>query len=264
MLAPFWAQLKIGPLLRGESDSRLYYDLFHRNQSDIAGLQRLWVRLRATAAPEPEDLGAHSNLGSSSCVLITFSGLADYFRRLLGWESFLYEQLLAITWPRWKLLAGQPLKGPIAIHIRRGDFATPQSPEELRTRGSVRTPLTWFVETLTAVRRAVADQVPAYVVSDGTRDELAGILQLKNVDLVRTGSAIGDLLLLARAKVLIGSGGSSFSAWASFLGQMPTVTVPGQSLSWFKLSNSGRRYFGEFDPVNPEYRFLDQVKTALA
>jgi hypothetical protein len=203
------------------------------------------------------------NINCSKDTLIRFCGLADYFQRLAGREGFLYQQLHDITLPAWRRLAEQPLPGPIGIHIRRGDFATPRSPEELHTKGAVRTPLSWFRETLAAIRRAVGYRVGAYVVSDGSAKELAELLQLENVALVRTGSAIGDLLVLTRAKVLLGLGGSSFSAWASFMGQMPTVTVPGQSLTWFKLVNTRENYLGEFEPADPDQDFLRQVQIVL-
>ncbi len=65
-----------------------------------------------------------------------------------------------------------------------------------------------------------------------------------------TGSAIGDMLLLSRAEVFLASG-SSFSAWASFLGQMPTLTHPGLGLTrLFGLRTQGA-FLGEFDPANP-------------
>jgi hypothetical protein len=48
--------------------------------------------------------------------------------------------------------------------------------------------------------------------------------------------------------VLIGSGGSSFSAWASFLSRAATISHTGQSLQWFKLDGSGDQSVTELDP----------------
>jgi hypothetical protein len=57
---------------------------------------------------------------------------------------------------------------------------------------------------------------------------------VKRID---TGSAIGDLVILSKSKLLVGAGGSSFSAWGAFLGNTPVLTCEGQSLSWFGLTN---------------------------
>jgi hypothetical protein len=65
--------------------------------------------------------------------------------------------------------------------------------------------------------------------------------------------------LLARSQVLIGSGGSSFSAWASFLGEMPTVSHPGQSLLWFKARLRKGQFVGELDPAAPPDHLMRQL-----
>jgi hypothetical protein len=83
---------------------------------------------------------------------------------------------------------------------------------------------------------------------------------LENVRLHRPGCAASDLLVLSQTKVLLGSGGSSFSAWASFFGEIPTVTIPGQSLTWFKLQHKNGSFVGEFDPGHPNSSFLTQCE----
>jgi hypothetical protein len=126
-------------------------------------------------------------------------------------------------------------------------------------KGAIRTPLSWFSASVRAIRDMIGFPATAYVVSDGTPEDLHELLGLPNMILVRPGCAISDLLTLARCRVLIGSGGSSFSAWASFLGQMPTISHPGQSLGWFKLGASGDPYVGEFEPSSPPENFAKQV-----
>jgi hypothetical protein len=102
--------------------------------------------------------------------------------------------------------------------------------------------------------------MPAFVVSDGRDEELADLLGEPHVRRAGIGSAIGDILLLSRARVIIGSGGSSFSAWASFLGERPIVTIPGQSPAWFHLQHANGAYVGDFDPDAPSPAFLEQVR----
>jgi hypothetical protein len=173
---------------------------------------------------------------------------------------FLLDELRAVTRPRWLKAADSVRDIAIALHLRHGDFAIPSCPEDLVTKGGIRTPISWFIRSLKLIRDAIGFPAEAVIFSDGTDRDLAELLDCDNVRLVRTGSAISDLLALGRAKVLIGSGGSSFSAWASYLGQMPTITHPGQPLSWFKLSDE-RGILGEFDPSNPNAVFLDAVSS---
>jgi glycosyl transferase family 11 len=134
----------------------------------------------------------------------------------------------------------------VGIHVRRGDFVEARSEDDFIRRGGIRTPLDWFVQSIVAIRRMRGYAVPALVVSDAPDEALACLLQEEAVTRVDTGSAIGDLLVLSRAQLLIASGGSSFSAWAAFLGQMPTVSYPGQSLSWFKIVPLLGQYLGEW------------------
>jgi hypothetical protein len=153
---------------------------------------------------------------------------------------------------------------PIGINIRLGnDFKVAQTAADYYTRGFLKTPLDWFVRTLSLIRRNAGRAVEAVVVSDGDAKELAPVLSLGNVRFLRPGCAISDLLVLSNTRVFLGAGGSSFSAWASFLGGMPTVSVPGQSLSWFKIPPEGRAYIGAFDPDAPSADFLAQAREAL-
>jgi hypothetical protein len=99
------------------------------------------------------------------------------------------------------------------------------------------------------VRARLGASIPAVVTSDGGPDELRPLLDLDNVRQVATGSAIGDLLVLSRAVLLLASG-SSFSAWASYLGRMPTLSHPGQTLDrLFRLKGAAQQFIGEFDPA---------------
>lgn len=153
---------------------------------------------------------------------------------------------------------------PIAIHVRRrGDFYDAKSPEDYFTKGFMRMPIQWYIDCLRIIRQAVGYPVSAYVVSDDTAAALKELLEVPNVTLVRTGSAIGDMLLLARARVLITTGGSSFSVWAAFLGQMPAISYPGQRLAWWNLKARRGQFQGEFNPNMPPSQFLEQAKEML-
>jgi hypothetical protein len=102
--------------------------------------------------------------------------------------------------------------------------------------------------------------VGAVIVSDGKESELRELLDQEQVTLVRAGSAISDLLVLSNSKVLIASAGSSFSAWAAFLGQMPSIAHPSHSFDWFKLVNQHDYYVGGAEPTRLPEVFIRQVK----
>jgi hypothetical protein len=124
--------------------------------------------------------------------------------------------------------------------------------------------LSWFRRTLDVIRSRLGYVARAVIVSDGSPEDLRELLSMENTSLLRPGCAISDLLVLANAHVLLASGGSTFSAWASFLGRMPTLSLPGQSLTWFGLGGPDGPYVGAFDPECPELPALEAVDRALA
>jgi hypothetical protein len=183
---------------------------------------------------------------------------------LNGRDELLHQALWSVARPRWRRLVEALGEVQIGMSVRLGnDFRAARSPQDYYEKGAIKTPLEWYVETLRQVREAADYPARAVVTSDGTRKELQPLLDLGHVLFLRPGCAISDLLVLSRARVLIGAGGSSFSAWAAFLGQMPTVSHPGQSLAWFRLANRRGHYVGEFDPARPEPAFLEQAAERL-
>jgi hypothetical protein len=258
MVTPTWAQLKVGPLLRGEADGRTYHNLFRPAPGEVSGLHKAVVLVSAHRVPEPEPWRPIDGARKRPLVVV-FRGFEQGFRPLLGWHELLHRELLSITRLRWTRAVR--VGSPIGIHVRRGDFAPATSPEDFQRRGALRTPIDWFVQTLRQVRDA-AGPVPAFVVSDGPPADVAELLAEPAVELSRSGSAIADLLQLATARFVIGSGGSSFSAWAAFLAQAPVVAVPGGRLTWFGLSESP--LCAEYDPASPAPEVLAQAKATLS
>src|SRR5258708_5283640 len=258
MSSPRWAQLKVGPLVRGESDRRLYFDLFKPGTDEVRGIRRL--RLQLFSRREEEDARAAAN---GMTVVKVFAGEQERFQPLNGWDQFLHDELRSITKQRWLQSAEGSKDVPIGIHVRMGDFTPPESDAELELPQR-RVPLKWFADSLRVIREAVGYPVRAMLVSDGREGELGELLREEKVSLVRTGSAISDLLVLAKSKTLIASAGSSFGAWAAFLGQMPSIAHPQQSFDWFNLKNRHNYYVGGFDPTSPKQLFLDQVKRVFS
>lgn len=259
---PTWFQIRFGPILRGEKDKRFYHDLFCKPQGQIGGWRKLYLLSRLGRITEDEFLSNPQRFSFRKAIIV-FEGERDYFRPLQGWDQFLYKEIRSMTDQRWLRRVDEMPDIPIGIHVRRGDFCDPKSMEDFKNKGALKTPLTWFIESLNLIRNVVNSSVQAFVVSDGTDGELRELLALKNIVRMTTGSAIGDLLALSTAKIFLSSGGSSFSAWASFLGQMPTISHPGQPLAWFNLINRKGYYIGEFNPSSPSPFFINSVRDSL-
>ena len=194
-----------------------------------------------------------------------FQGDGNFFDDLRAERDFIKTSLISITNRRTLNKISKYKNFPIVLNIRRGkDFKDPQSELDFLNEGGIRTPLSWFKNTLTDIRMFSGKDYPALVVSDGTEDDLKELLMLSNITLAKTDKAIADLLLLSQAKVLLGSGGSSFSAWGSFLSKAITLTIPGQNLQWFKISNETNDHLVDvYDPREQKKEILEKIKVVL-
>jgi hypothetical protein len=210
-------------------------------------------RIAECAADDPTD----------GKVLVLFRGFEGFFAPLAGRQELLRRELRAVTRDRYLRMVDATDDVPIGICVRCGnDYAEPSSHEYRPLGSNEKTPLRWYVETLRLIREETGGSAPAFVVSDGTREMLRPLLDLENVTFVRPGAAISDLLILAKAKVLLAPGASSFAAWAAFLGEMPSATHPGQPLSVWRLPARGQ-FLAELDPSRPDRDFLRQAAAAV-
>jgi len=176
-------------------------------------------------------------------------------------STYLNDEIRKMTAKKWLNFVDGIGEIPIGINVRMGnDFVIPMEGKYIENTEAIRTSIAWFVDSLNLIRKILNKPVRAVVVSDGTEESLSELLCLENVYFLRPGCAISDLLALSKSKILIRSGGSSFSAWASFLGQMPTISPKGQSLSKFNLINDYGYHIGEFDPLEPDVEFIAQIK----
>jgi hypothetical protein len=234
---PFWPQFSLGPMLRRERDKRIYSSEFRSlyRMSDIIR-QRVYSWIGRISIDPPLDYPPNKN-----SQVYLFESYNRYFEGLAPFKSEIHERLLEVTLARWKNIVEQFGSIDIALHVRRGDF-----PANWKSSSK------WFSETLSSVQ-AVLDTTPRCVVfSDAAPDALTDLLSLPNTEYAFTGSAISDLLLMSRAKVLIGSCHSSFSAWACFLGGMPTLIDSAQPFEFFHLE----------PPEFPIYEFIPGQTTA--
>ena len=232
MLAPrWWWPPRVRPLLKelpppGEIAGHLYIRGVRALPEYVGGMRRALIET------------------TSRDEILVFRGEAGRLTELHGSESDLLAALQRIC------TVQRPLRTSyVGMHVRRGDFS-----------GSARTPLSWFVGALRALRRKLQKDVPALVVSDGRAAALAELLAEPHTELVRTGVPLADLLALSGARVLLASG-SSFSAWAAFLGGMPAVTESAHSLAWYGARS--RNFLGHFDPAQDNSEFLRAAAAAF-
>lgn len=266
MLAPaWWWPVRKGALFAGGISRRAYLrqgllvNVFQPRAGDVSGVKKQWILARAEVVPE----SAQSN-SESALVVREFRDEANQFADLRDHRALLLGAFRAMTRQPWLKLADAHRDVPIGVNIRRGrDFKDAATNADFQTQGALRTPLSWFIGMLRAAREHAGTQVPAIVVSDGTADDLAPILAEPNVQLLRPGCPASDILVLSSCRMLIASGGSSFSAWAAFLGAVPVFTIPGQSLAWFGTQHGGS-VVATCDPAAPGHEFLDVCKDLLA
>ena len=247
---PNWQHFRRGPLLRGGVKWRYYpgkiylFGNFTPNQNYVRGLHKQILLKSGRLFSEVDSL----HLGECNSIpsqILIFEGDRNQFLDFEGRCAELREALVSIASPR-VISELQVRLPPIALNIRRGkDFRDPISPHDFETTGGLRTPLEWFICSLQRIRKLLGGEIGAYIVSDGNEIDLKPVLDLPNTVHVKSTTALGDLLLLSRARLLIASGGSSFSAWGAFLSEGSAISIPGQNLTWFGLSAAR---VGVFDP----------------
>lgn len=251
MLAPVWSHVRRGPLARGGVRHRdfmrkiLLWNNFRPAHGEITGLRKAWLKRLPMVS---EDQALVEREGSQADQLIVFAGEGKRFSDIMGNEHLLYQALREVTRPKWLQVAEQYQVVPIAINVRRGkDFKDARSISDFENEAALRTPIEWYVFALNRLRAHLGRETKAFVVSDGTPADLAPLLSLNNVELVNSRSAISDLLILAKAQILLASGGSSFSAWAAFLSKAPTFLHSRHSFDWFAFSEESRKRIMHLD-----------------
>jgi hypothetical protein len=271
MLAPSWARLAIGPILRGGVDLRDYrgrfmlHGVFRPREDDVGAVLGVLRRARGRVVTEPEDLTSRFEVDPADGrpTIVRFEGYRRFFGPLVTSQVMLARELPRIVHPRHRVEVERLPDVPIALHVRCGpDF--PQAATSARLAAGEATPLSWFLAALRLVRRAAGRDVAAYVVSDGSTAQLRPLLAEPSVVHFRGRSAITDLLLLAKARVLLASGSSSFSAWGAFLGRMPAVSHPGQPLTEWRLASTRDQLLAELDPADPAPEVLARFREATS
>ncbi len=256
IVAPTWGKISIGPYLRGEKDKRYYGNLFC-NQDYISQINYLIASCRKkhlyhNPPIDKIDLSDFEPNELSFLSVFIFSNLphwSDYFGDIKEYQPIVKQKLLSIIRQSvFEAIFERP-EPEIGIHIRMGDFKTLKPNDNFSTLGSVRTPLSWFMKVIEATREIAGYNVPVTVFSDGHDHELEDLLKLPNISRATAASALSDMLTLSRSKLLITSSGSTFSSWASYLGQCPTIWHPAHfHVGVFPEDISQSLFEGGFNP----------------
>jgi hypothetical protein len=226
-IAPNWLRMRIGPYLRRERDKRNYFLLFSSGNA-ISGLRKRILLLTHPRIDERRLVGG----AAPTSGIIVFRSIPDNdiradFGALRGEADFLHAELLAMTRPRYR--PDRHHRPHAAVHVRLGDFAE-ATPEQLAAGiQNIRLPLSWYRDVVETLRRALGETLPICLYSDGSDAELGLLLSMPHVTRSTARAAISDMLSIADATVLVGSG-SGFSLWGSYLGQVPRISYPGQGL----------------------------------
>ena len=219
-----WRTLKFGTFLRKERDKRMYFDLF-TGKDGVSGFKKFYL------------------LNFSNQVKY-FSSIDKLFQPFKSEHKFIKKELFKLINPSHLLRVNNITKKSIAIHIRFGDFELSDDEFELR-KGSwnYRLPIKWYTSMIKNIR-SIDLNIPIYIYSDANESDLNDILSFSNCNLVYFGSSISDMVGLSQSNLLIASG-STFSMWASFLGQNHTIWFPGQMRQ--KLINKDCIFEGVLD-----------------
>jgi hypothetical protein len=244
LIWPTWRSFKPKNWRVNPYDHRLYADLFRPTARYLSGPGKPWVLATRRWVGEAEALASPPADGS----VVQFRGMGGKFAPFLGQLELVRGELLAMTRPEHLAAYRAPRRPPVGIHVRRGDFLRLGDPAAMECMDNTALPIEWYVAALRAVRARVGETIPARVFSDGTGEELAELLAEPAVEREENGSAISDLLALSRSRLLIASG-STFSMWASYLHQVPTLWHPGKLSQRVHLGAGGRE--SEWAPERP-------------
>lgn len=236
VIEPAWPSLKPRRLL-SLSGERAYVGLFRRGPGVVGGIEKATALLRPRHRidlSDPSPAVADDRLNEVMADVFAFGRLKDH-------RQTIRDHLLAMSTYRPSPDFAWGAGGYVAVHVRLGDFAAATDDEGAN---NTRLPMTWYSRMIEAARDLWPD-LPVRVVSDGSDAELAALLGPDVVPL-RTGSDVGDLLSLAGASALIASR-STFSTWATFLGDMPSIWPAGARGSEKPGSAATPMYFGGHD-----------------
>lgn len=217
-----WADLKIGPLLRGEKFKRYYFGYF-RSERPLQIFRLFYAYAVCTPIWEPKLQRLETSFTQKLYVFGQLPRYPDYFKDIREHRDLIRNALWDIC---SKGVLGDALQASpptVGIHVRRSDFREQAAGEEWESQPNVRTPNEYFIRNIELVRNIYGGKISITIYTDAHPDELRDFLTLGNVQISASGNALHDLILLSRARCLILSHGSTFGYWAAFLANAPVI-----------------------------------------
>lgn len=232
MVAPAWSHLRLAAMLRGDQDLRRYGLLVGPAPDELTGGARIAAlarllrgsRIIETGPAIAQEIAGSGEVSGQVAPLRPAPlriVMGDYtFDGLVAHRDAVRARLLQISrrahdapdWGRQRYAA---------VHVRLGDFLVATEAREHRDGFNRRIGFHWYRGVIEALRRRYP-ALPIRIYSDGTDAELAPLLDIPDVSVRREGDALADLLGLAGASLLVGSN-STFSRWAAYFGNMPSI-----------------------------------------
>jgi len=248
-----WTWPKIGPLLRSERSVRMYGQYIR---------SRKWACLLALAAgaftgrlviePDVAPLPSTSVRESRTYVFTDISSWRDYFGDIRNHRDFIRSRLLAMIRDQYKKELDALRPPVVAVHVRRGDFRSLRVGEDFAHVGGVRTADQYFADLIKQIRHVSGWDLPVTVFSDGTDDEVAFLTRMSGVTRSPAFSDVVDLLLMARARIIITSAGSTFGEWAAFLSEAAVLRHPGHIHAPIRPTQYTDLYYEGPAPARPK------------
>jgi hypothetical protein len=223
LIWPTWPSIKLGPIIRREPDKRFYGDLFQNNCGAISGLQK-GIKLITT---RHESEAAIENSCLKDGTTIIFEGLEGCFEPIMNDYELVRDNLIKNLRKKNRASLDYDFSNSIGVHIRLGDFSRVTETEVRAGRHDSSLPIEWYVTVIQQILQYAGEDKKVYIFSDGTDQELAPVLELKQTQRITFGTSIADIMALSRVPLFVASG-SSFSLWARYLGRMSCICYTNQ------------------------------------
>jgi hypothetical protein len=205
-----WFDFKVGTFLRQEKRKRLYWGFFKRSIFDFSFFYKV-LFYRKEYNP--------TTLTEKSKVVYIFNKLPEFPNYFLGINNsreLIREHFYKLVAEKHLTAISSSILPLIAVHVRRSDFVKNED-LEIGSVCNLQTPLEYFKEKIFEIRGKLNSNIEVTIFTDGNIDEVSELLLIENVRLSDDNLDIIDLLLMANAKYLIISPGSTFSLWAQFI-----------------------------------------------
>ncbi len=243
---------KIGPYIRGERSKRKYAGYFRFQKSLIgewADRVRVWTLKKKGAIvyePALQRIEA-SGTGDTVYWFEKMPTYHDYFKHLRDHRKLTLKLFYGLLSDQLRTRAEQMMAPEIGVHIRMGDFRK-LKPGEVFKGGHVRTPESYFTTIIQGLRSIAGKTYSATVFTDGHRHEFEELFNLPDIHMTIEQPDILDLIALSKSKIIVISTGSTFSYWATFLSDAPTIMHPDHIHARIRPEeSSGMPFEGGFD-----------------